>query len=177
MLKAAIIGIGGWGRTMVEAVQGQSENVRFVAGMTRTPARAQAFARRPGLVLHNELEALLEDLAVDAVVLATPAANSRLQIFGSAGWAELREERHLRLSIIGRAPEDTIFPAVDITCAELEAFADAIAGRRLYPLSAAEAVHGVAVLEAIVQSARSDQRVEVADACLDASDVMDPHGR
>ena len=46
--------------------------------------------------------------------------------------------------------------------AELEGFADAIEGRAQYACPPAEAVHGVAVLEAIVRSVRSGQRERVA---------------
>ena len=36
MIKAAIVGMGWWGRTLVEAVQSDSDQIRFVAGATRT---------------------------------------------------------------------------------------------------------------------------------------------
>ena len=36
MIDAAILGLGWWGKTLVEAVQGQSDAIRFVAGATRT---------------------------------------------------------------------------------------------------------------------------------------------
>ena len=42
--------------------------------------------------------------------------------------------------------------------AELEGFADAIEGRTPYACPPDDAVHGVAVLEAIVRSAESGQR-------------------
>ena len=32
MIRAAIVGLGWWGKTLVEAVQGRSERIRFVAG-------------------------------------------------------------------------------------------------------------------------------------------------
>jgi predicted dehydrogenase len=89
--------------------------------------RAQSF-RRVLPIARDDTTSVLLRFANDASgclgTTEATAANSRLQIFGSTGWAELREERHLRLSIIGRAPEDAVFPAVDITLAELEAFAD-----------------------------------------------------
>ena len=36
MIDAAIVGLGWWGRTLVESVQGSSDHIRFVAGATRT---------------------------------------------------------------------------------------------------------------------------------------------
>jgi predicted dehydrogenase len=43
MIRAAIVGIGRWGQTLVGAVQGQSGAFRFTAGHTRTRAKAEAF--------------------------------------------------------------------------------------------------------------------------------------
>ena len=36
MINAGIVGLGWWGKTLVEAVSGQSNDIRFVAGTTRT---------------------------------------------------------------------------------------------------------------------------------------------
>ena len=73
MLDAAIVGLGWWGKTLVEAVQGTSRDIRFVAGATRTVTPAvQAFADAQQFRLAASYEALLADPTVDAVVLATP---------------------------------------------------------------------------------------------------------
>ena len=45
--------------------------------------------------------------------------------------------------------------------AELEAFADACAGGPAFPLTPAEAVHGTAVLEAVINSAAEAKPVAV----------------
>ena len=36
MINAAIVGLGWWGKTVVESVQGSSKDIQFVAGATRT---------------------------------------------------------------------------------------------------------------------------------------------
>lgn len=72
MLNAAVVGLGHWGRRLVLAVQGKSERIRFVAAVTRTPARAAGFAREQGLALHAELAGALADPAIGAVVIASP---------------------------------------------------------------------------------------------------------
>jgi len=73
MINAAIVGLGWWGKTLVEAVQGTSADIRFVAGATRTVSpETQAFADAQKLRLAANYEALLADPAVEAVVLATP---------------------------------------------------------------------------------------------------------
>ena len=47
MLNVGIIGLGGWGRRLVESVQGKSDRIRFVAAVTATPAKAVAENPRP----------------------------------------------------------------------------------------------------------------------------------
>jgi predicted dehydrogenase len=46
--------------------------------------------------------------------------------------------------------------------AELDGFAAAINGKRPYPITAEEVLHGVAAFEAVVRSARLHQPVKVA---------------
>lgn len=76
MINAAIVGLGRWGRRLVDSVQGEgvaaSSLIRFRKGHTRTPAKAQAYAERRGIDLVQSLDALLDDREIDAVVLATP---------------------------------------------------------------------------------------------------------
>jgi predicted dehydrogenase len=72
MLRAAIVGLGWWGRTIVDAVQGKSDQITFVAGNTRTRAKAEEFCRDRKLDLRDDLDAILKDPAIDAVVYTTP---------------------------------------------------------------------------------------------------------
>ena len=53
-------------------------------------------------------------------------------------------------------------PAFDVNRAELEAFATAAAGGAPFPISHQQMIHGVAVTEAILTSARSSQVETVA---------------
>jgi predicted dehydrogenase len=80
MIRAAIVGIGRWGRTLVGAVQGQSAAFRFTAGHTRTPARAEAFCAERGIALKDSLDAILADPEIDAVVFATPHSEHGKQV-------------------------------------------------------------------------------------------------
>ena len=71
MIRAALVGMGWWGRTLVEAVQTDSDQIRFVAGVTRTVSpEVKTFAEAQTLRLVDSYEALLTDQTVDAVVLA-----------------------------------------------------------------------------------------------------------
>ena len=83
MIRAAIVGIGGWGRNLVSAVQGSSD-IRFVAGATRTPAKAAEFCQQHGIQLVHAYERLLADRELDAVVLATPHSQHCEQVIEAA---------------------------------------------------------------------------------------------
>jgi len=84
MVNAAIVGLGWWGKTLVEAAQG-SGAIRFVAGTTRTASpEVGAFAKKMELRLATDYAALLADKAIDAVVLATPHSMHAAQVIAAA---------------------------------------------------------------------------------------------
>src|SRR5882672_1342017 len=83
MIRAAIVGIGTWGRNLVTAVEG-SELIRFVAGATRTPATAELFCKQHGIRLMESYEEVLAHSGIDAVVLATPHSMHCEQIVAAA---------------------------------------------------------------------------------------------
>jgi predicted dehydrogenase len=70
MVNAAIVGLGWWGKTLVNAVQGKSDLIRFVAAHTRTRAKVEDFCREKSIVFQDSLEAILRDPKIDAVVYA-----------------------------------------------------------------------------------------------------------
>ena len=85
MLNAAIVGLGWWGKTLVESVQGSSELIRFVAGTSRTLSDdARAFADGQGFRLVGSYDEVLADAGVDAVVLATPHSQHAQQVVAAA---------------------------------------------------------------------------------------------
>ena len=73
MLQVGIVGLGGWGKRLVESVQGVSPHVRFVAAVTATPSKSEAFAAGHGFKVGKDLGAMLADPAVQAVVSTGPA--------------------------------------------------------------------------------------------------------
>jgi len=84
MINAAIVGLGWWGRTLVESVQAGSDHLRFVAGATRTvSAEVTTFVEAQQLRLAPTFEALLADPTVDAVVLATPHSQHAAQVIAA----------------------------------------------------------------------------------------------
>jgi predicted dehydrogenase len=72
MLNFAIAGLGIWGRTLVEALQGKSDKARFTVGVVRNREARTEFAARHGLKLVASLEEALVDHDIAGVVLATP---------------------------------------------------------------------------------------------------------
>ena len=80
MIRAAIIGLGRWGRSLVTSVQDNSDDIRFVLGHTRTRAKAEDFCRDRGVRLVDDFDAILADPSIDAVVLATPHSQHAEQI-------------------------------------------------------------------------------------------------
>ncbi|MBA2961095.1 MULTISPECIES: Gfo/Idh/MocA family protein [Ramlibacter] len=106
-------------------------------------------------------------------VIAT-AETWRLQVFGSNGWAEVGDVEHLhtwelKVCLVDRAnvtvkqrPQVHTFPVTSTERAELEHFAQAAAARRPLSVPGGDAVHNVAVLQAILQSAQTQQPVRLA---------------
>ena len=72
MINAAMIGLGRWGQSILGAVQGKSDRVRFVHGVSKEPELASDIVARHGLRLSTDLADALADPEVQAVWLATP---------------------------------------------------------------------------------------------------------
>ena len=71
MFRAAIWGVGKWGQTLVDSVQGKSDVIQFTDAVARTASKYEAFARGRGLRLHDDPAAVLDNPDVDGVVIAT----------------------------------------------------------------------------------------------------------
>ena len=100
--------------------------------------------------------------ALLSAVLATPF-DGRFAVYGSRGWAEVRDKAHpesprgwtLTTHMRGREKQTRDYPPAKAVLANLEAFADAAAGRAPYPVPQAEMIANVSALEAIFRSAAS----------------------
>lgn len=71
MLTAAVIGLGWWGRNMVNTIE-QSDKINTVSVTSGHPANHQDFADEKGVALANSYEEILENKDIDAVILCTP---------------------------------------------------------------------------------------------------------
>ena len=98
-----------------------------------------------------------------------PPFSIRFAVFGTKGWVEIRDKAHpqapegwLFTKGMHGGPQQTIeYPAVSIVRANVEAFADAAAGRAPYPVTHAEMVANIAAFEAIAKSADTGAIVPV----------------
>jgi predicted dehydrogenase len=83
-VRAAIIGLGRWGRSLVNAVHGKTDAIKFTAAFTRTRASAEDFCRERGIPLLARFEDALASPDIDAVVLATPHSQHAEQVMAAA---------------------------------------------------------------------------------------------
>lgn len=85
MINAAIVGLGWWGKTLVESVESGSDDIRFVAGATRTrTSEVEEFAKTHDFDLRDGYGDLLGDPDIDAVVLCTPHSMHAEQVIAGA---------------------------------------------------------------------------------------------
>ncbi len=84
MINAAIVGLGWWGKTLVNSVQGKSELIRFVAAHTRTRSKVEDFCREKGITFQDDLQAILKDPAIDAVIYAAQHTDRTEQVRAAA---------------------------------------------------------------------------------------------
>src|SRR4051812_3373172 len=103
-----------------------------------------------------------------SAILATPF-DGRFAIYGSLGWMEVRDRAHpeapegwtLTRSRRGGQRESKDFKPANAVLANLEAFADAAAGRAPYPVPQDQMIANVCALEAVFRSAASGKIEQV----------------
>lgn len=71
MITAAIVGLGWWGQSLVNSVQG-SGAIRFTLAHTRNAEPVAGYCAERGLTWVGDLDMILRDPAIQAVVFATP---------------------------------------------------------------------------------------------------------
>jgi predicted dehydrogenase len=137
-------------------------------GLCGPVKRVLANVRRLGSNLANgDTLAILVDFesganALISAILATPF-DGRFAVYGTKGWAEVRDKSHpqepkgwwLLKSVEAGKVETVDYPAAFAVRDNLEAFADAAAGRAPYPIPQKQMIWNIAALEAIVKSATS----------------------
>ena len=140
----------------VESVHAQSERLALDYGIDDTTS--MLFRFRGGATAYL------------GTVIAT-AETWRMQVFGSRGWAEVGDVEHLttwqmRVCYLDpqnlstpHKPQTVLFPQLSTERAELEHFADAVREGRPLAVPGGDEEHGVRVLEAVLESARTGTTV------------------
>ena len=70
-INAAIVGLGRWGELLVSSVD-DSQTIKFTAAITRTPSKVKEFCAVRNMSLSSDLDDVLNDDTIDAIVIATP---------------------------------------------------------------------------------------------------------
>jgi predicted dehydrogenase len=83
MISAAIVGLGRWGRNLVEASLGH-ERIGIVRAVETDIGGARDFCAKHHLELGDNLDAVLADPGIDAVLLATPHSLHPAQVTACA---------------------------------------------------------------------------------------------
>ena len=83
MINTAIIGIGRWGQLLVTSAE-KSKNVKFTHGVARTPVKAEEFCSKHNISLTDDIDSVMANPAIDAVILATPHTQHFDQIVKAA---------------------------------------------------------------------------------------------
>jgi len=83
----------------------------------------------------------------------------RVHAFGTQGSAEVLDEATMIVRKSGHKPHEIKYPAIDTLAAELDAFADAILRKRVYPVPEADVLATLSAFEAALASMRSGQPV------------------
>ncbi len=82
-IRAAIAGLGRWGRNLVEAAAGH-ERLKIVRAVEPAVESARSFCAQHDLDLTAKLEPVLADSSIDAVLLATPHSLHPAQVMACA---------------------------------------------------------------------------------------------
>lgn len=111
MFTMAIVGLGAWGRRIVDSVQGRSDAVRFAAAATRTPSKAQDFADEKGIRLVDDYQGILADDTVNGIVVCSPAHRHVEQAL-----AAIEAGKHVQVVkplALARAEAEALYEAAD----------------------------------------------------------------
>jgi predicted dehydrogenase len=117
-IRAAIIGLGRWGRSLVNAVHGKTDAIKFTAAYTRTRASAAEFCREKNIPLLARFEDALASPDIDAVVLATPHSMHAEQVMAAAvAGKHIHVEKPLTLDRLSAEAAVTAAKRADIVLA------------------------------------------------------------
>ena len=123
---------------------------------------ARLTVRKPEPAPLDSVSALYQFHSGASATLATVRATPmfwRLHAFGSKGSAEAIGENEVVLRLSGQPMERRVLPPVDSLRLVLDAFADAVAGRAPYPITAEQMLATTTAFEASILSIAEDRLV------------------
>jgi predicted dehydrogenase len=83
MINCAIVGLGRWGRALVEAAK-SSSRLKITRAVEADLESARSFCDERNIALTGDFEAILADPAIGAILLATPHSLHRSQVIAAA---------------------------------------------------------------------------------------------
>ena len=102
MMKVAVVGLGWWGRHLCRRIAAAGRSLQVVAAVTSRPEAAAGLATDCGLLLVSELHEVLEDGAIEGVILATPhGSHEALTLQALAAGKHVFCEKPLALTTAG----------------------------------------------------------------------------
>lgn len=84
MVNAGIIGLGRWGRGLVDSVQDLSETIRFTHAVVQSPDKHQEYCRSKNMLLTDSYREILGNPNIQLIVIATPHNVHVAQIIAAA---------------------------------------------------------------------------------------------
>jgi predicted dehydrogenase len=111
LFNLTIVGLGAWGKRLINSVQGQSESVRFARAVTRTVANARDFAEHHHIALGDDYAAALGDTSIDGVVVCGPG-----NVHAEHALAAIDAGKHvlvIKPFALGRSEAEAVFAAAD----------------------------------------------------------------
>ena len=83
MIKAAVVGLGWWGRQIVTSLS-DSDLIEIRLGVDISPEASMAFGKENGFDVIDSYQSALENPDIDAVILVTPHGLHEEQVLAAA---------------------------------------------------------------------------------------------
>lgn len=147
-------GLTGAGLHVLDAFVGMLGPVRQIS--------AQLHSRTPGPPPLDTAMLMMDFASGVTGTLSTIRATPffwRVHVFGTRGSAEVLDETTLIRRVSGGKPMRHTLPTINVLRAELDAFADALEGKRPYPVPEADVLATLTAFEAALASMKSGQPV------------------
>jgi predicted dehydrogenase len=82
MIRTLIVGLGWWGKTLVDSVHNKSDKIKICYGLTRTASDdAKSYAKSKGIeLLEGTYTEVIQRADIEAVILATPHSQHSIQV-------------------------------------------------------------------------------------------------